>query len=137
MMVLEFNPDGTPKGSEKNIQSRPLIDFDRTIVLNFSKENWGDSIDCKFIINIPNKISEDELKELEGWVDDKVKTKDFSTSIGLEKINPHKFELLINGIGHDNRCRWCKSFRTALKTFCNKKRLNFQQMSFCKFEDGY
>ena len=131
-LKMEFNHNGTIKVPES---CKPkLINLSKTIILEYKKEDWGDTIDCKFIITLPRIADEEFLRELESWVDDRIKTDSISTSIEIEKLTPNKFNLLISGKGKDNRCTWCRSFRTSLKTLCNKKNLDFLQKNFCKFE---
>ncbi len=133
MSKLQFNSDGSVKIPE-NYKPK-LINFSKTIILEYRREDWGDSIDCKFTVTIPKIINKESFKEIENWVDNKVKTDAISTKIEIEKLNPYKFNLLISGKGKDNRCTWCRSFRTSLKTWCNKKNLDFLQKNFCKFEE--
>lgn len=128
---IEFNSDGTPKGYEQ-ISPKP-VDFSRSIIINYENKSLGDCVDCKFTIKLPDELTEEKIKQAEEWVNEKMKT-DFSTSINLEKVGKNRFELLVSGIGHDGRCSWCKSFRTALKTFCERDNLFVKQMNFCTFE---
>lgn len=46
------------------------------------------------------------------------------------------FQLRIEGIGHDNRCRWCRTFRTKLENACERDfgEEMFFQDGFCVFE---
>ena len=132
MNKLEFNHDGSLKVPD-NLKKKK-IDLNNTIILEYEKEFWGDVIDCKFSIILPKNLNEDNLNKIESWVDKKVETNPLSTDIKIEKSAPRKFSLLISGKGKDNRCTWCRSFRTSLKTLCNKENLDLIQKTFCKFE---
>jgi len=132
MSELEFNHDGSVK-VPKNYKKKKR-DLNKTIILEYERENWGDSIDCEFIITFPKIANEELLKGLEDWVDKKVEIDSILTKIEIEKITPNKFKLLISGKGNDNRCTWCRSFRTSLKTLSNKEQMGFLQKNFCKFD---
>lgn len=131
-MKIKFNPDGSLEVLE-DMKKKKTKSFN-TIILKYEKEEWGDVIDCKFIIMLPKNINEKNLKDIENWVDQNVKTDPFSTNIEIERLTANKFSLVISGKGKDNRCVWCRSFRTSLKKLCDKNNINFIQENFCKFE---
>ena len=45
-----------------------------------------------------------------------------------------EFELKITGRGHDNRCTWCRSFRTRLRNILAEKKIKLRQKGFCRFD---
>jgi hypothetical protein len=98
---------------------------------NYSRYKY---ITCSWEIN---NIPWDIVKLVREWTDDKIKLID-PTRILIERVNkgeyPAIYELNIHGIGHDNRCTWCKTFRSVLNTKC-KEKLNcpIQYENHCKY----
>jgi hypothetical protein len=89
---------------------------------------------CIFQIEIKSKIAVPILYEINQWVYTKVRSK--TALRKLKRISENEFRLEIKGLGYDNRCRWCRTFRTSLET----KIVNslgegtFYQDGFCFFE---
>lgn len=80
-------------------------------------------------------VSDDVLKRkdvetIKRWTDSKVET---SGRINLNRAGERGYELEIAGRGHDNRCTWCESFRTALNTR-TKNLVKVEQRGACRFE---
>ena len=51
----------------------------------------------------------------------------------IEEENSNGLLLTISGKGHDNRCRWCESFKTALSSKCDEQNILLEIHGFCKF----
>lgn len=54
-----------------------------------------------------------DIETIKKWVDEKVK---IFGHIDFVKSGNYIYNLEVSGRGNDNRCTWCSSFRTALKT---------------------
>lgn len=54
-----------------------------------------------------------DIEAIKSWTDRTVKT---SRRINFVKIRNNMYDFETSGKGHNNRCTWCASFRTALKT---------------------
>jgi len=103
-------------------------------VLRYLQPEYGRYILCSWKIEgISWSILEDMLK----WADETVPLK--GPKIWLKRLNkdeyPALYELNIKGRGHDDRCTWCKSFRTALTTKM-KEELNcsLKEIGGCEFD---
>lgn|SRR5574341_1105930 len=130
-----FCPDCEPNRFEdfKNDQRIQKREKDNRAFIGVA--NAGDVIflnidDLKYQCNLEFKFKKSEqydiIKMGKSWTDNKIKT---SARIIINSINSNNFILKINGIGKDNRCRWCRSFRTALTAF-----LNIEYQKRCRYE---
>jgi len=78
-------------------------------------------------------ITEKDILEIRDWVNRMVSLPQNSRTV-LEREGPKRFFLSIVGTGRDDRCRWCRSFRTALTTRMNRLECDVLQEGFCYFE---
>lgn len=88
---------------------------DKEVVIRYMEPEKGRFILCTWRLEgIPWKIIEDMRK----WTDKTVYVKGARIWIKpRSKIGyPGEYDLNIKGRGHDDRCTWCESFRTALTT---------------------
>ena len=110
-------------------ESKLLIILDKSERIQHS-----DQTVCSFTILGKDKNTIPIIYETNKWAYEKVRSK--TAEIQLRKINNKKFNLEIIGIGHDNRCRWCKTFRTALETRITNIYGDgtFYQDGFCIFD---
>ncbi|NQT45885.1 MAG: hypothetical protein HQ593_00210 [Candidatus Omnitrophica bacterium] len=98
------------------------------------RERDSEGTVCIFNISAKTKIAIPIIYDTNKWVYTKVRSR--TAERKLECISEQELKLGIRGGGHDNRCRWCRTFRTALKT----KIINalgegaFYQDGFCFFE---
>jgi len=97
-------------------------------------------IECSFRIAFPNWIDKEEAAKIneeilktKNKIDSIVKLKLNATAI-LDKNERGEPVLKIKGHGKDERCTYCRSFRTSLKN--RMKELNYVicQEGKCKFE---
>jgi len=90
----------------------------------------GANEECSYDISTSGKLATDLVLKINKWTYTKVRSR---TAIrNLTVVSQNRLKLEISGGGYDNRCRWCKSFRTALETACNKE---FGEGSF--LQEGY
>ncbi len=94
---------------------------------------------CNLGISIDRADAAEVVFKQKFWSDEHVRSRNARWTLNLKSNN--RFELTITGIGHDNRCRWCRTFRQSLKTACIRKfgEYTFSQESFCKmdYRDSY
>ncbi len=89
---------------------------------------------CVFDIRTQDAAAADTVFRINQWTSDKVRLEE---AVCRLKILPdHHLELAIEGGGRDNRCRWCRTFRSALQTACIKRfgPGSYTQNGFCKHE---
>jgi len=78
------------------------------------KKDYAGVFHCHWKLLVSDDVLEKkDVETIKRWTDGKVKT---SGEITLSKTGKRVYNLEIAGRGYDNRCRWCESFRTALKT---------------------
>ncbi|MCK4796214.1 MAG: hypothetical protein KAT05_02465 [Spirochaetes bacterium] len=80
---------------------------------------------CNLQFDFKKSEQLDIIKTSKNWTDNKIKT---IAKIEMKSISSNNCVLIINGRGTDNRCTWCKSFRTVLTGYLNieyKKRCRF------------
>ncbi len=80
---------------------------------------------CNLQFNFKKSEQLDVIKARKNWTDNKVKT---NARIEMVSMTSNKLLISIKGWRHDNRCRWCKSFRTSLTGF-----LNIEYQKRCRF----
>jgi hypothetical protein len=114
-----------------------VSDIDEAITLRYLGVEYKDFIVCRWAIELPKSICGKEIADMKKWTDEAVGLKR-NARVGLKRTNseeyPPKYELIISGRGEDERCTWCRSFRTSLET--NMKQLNcpINQHGSCDFE---
>jgi len=108
--------------------------MERDVILRYMEPEKGRFIVCTWRAEgIPWKIIEDIRK----WTDKTVHVKDARTWIEpRSKLgHPEEYDLNIKGRGHDDRCTWCKSFRTALRTKIKEDtKYSIQEKGGCTFD---
>ena len=111
--------------------------MDQEIALRYLGVDYEKFIVCRWAIELSNGISGKEVVDVKKWTDDVVALQRYAR-VWLKRINPQeypaKYELIISGRGPDERCRWCKTFRTALDTHMKKLNCSTQQHGSCEFE---
>jgi len=113
--------------------------FDKKLVLKYmGSENEG-FIRCEFEIDLPENVEgiRKKIFEVKNWADKNVQFKEYARA-WLEK-NGDDYRLIISGRGSDERCTWCRSFRTALNKSLFDLKVAVYQNGFCKFDkkSGY
>ncbi|MBP1908309.1 hypothetical protein [Methanolobus bombayensis] len=92
--------------------SEPSYDF-----LELSYTGKGVQNCCWRMICSDEFIEKNNVEVIYNWTFRKVHYT--NGNISLKKLDHRIFELTIKGRGRDDRCRFCKSFRTALNTSTN------------------
>lgn len=89
---------------------------------------------CFFDINVDSAAAKELVLEINRWVYTKVRS--YTAHRKLNVIAPLQLRLEIAGQGYDNRCRWCRTFRTGLKTACEDRfgPDTFSQENACQYE---
>ena len=114
---------------KRKINERP------TIILNFLRSELdGTTSTCEFKLCVPRELEalKNNIYAARDWTNNAVKT---TAQIDFEEL-ADGYALIINGTGHDKRCEWCKSFRTALRTSLLDSKAAIIQKRACKFEDS-
>ena len=102
---------------------------DNRPTLYYSSSRIDDSVLCSWIIR---NISWETIEKIQNWTDNKIQLK--GPNIWFRRLNnnePAIYELNIKGRGYDDRCTWCKSFRTALNSSCIKDYNSIVQYKSC------
>lgn len=102
--------------------------------LRYLQPEYGQFILCTWKIE---GISWKILDETRKWSDETVHL--HGPRVWLKRTNkdefPPKYELNIKGRGHDDRCTWCKSFRTALSTKMKEElNITLNEIGCCDFD---
>jgi hypothetical protein len=77
----------------------------------------GTSMDgqgCRWVLPIPTAAVYSLVRVMQAWTTHK--TKLTGASVDIRAIEKRKLELRIKGHGRDGRCRWCRTFRSGLRT---------------------
>jgi len=94
-------------------------------------------LECTWAIDLPKGMSGKEIVDIKKWTDEKVKL-DSTARTYLKRDNPGEYppqyELVVSGKGKDNRCTWCRSFRTALEKRMDELDCEIEQNDSCTFE---
>ena len=110
---------------------------DKHLQLSFLGVDFENFITCTWRLELPKGIIGKEIIKLKGWANRTVNLKARGRA-WIERENtkglPPKYLLMISGQGYDERCTWCRSFRTALKTRMLELKCMVQQKGSCKFE---
>lgn len=69
---------------------------------------------CRWVLPISTAAVYSLVRCIQTWATNKAKPS--GASIDLRAIERRKMELRIKGRGRDGRCRWCRTFRTGLRT---------------------
>jgi hypothetical protein len=86
---------------------------ERALVLRFDGGMKGGP-GCRWLIECAGASVSSLVQDISTWANSKAKLQGASISLrGLEK---GQMELRISGQGRDGRCRWCRMFRSGLRT---------------------
>ena len=114
-----------------------MNNMDKTIILRYLGAEHENFIVCKWAIELLGGISGKEIVDVKKWTDETVDLM-HTARVWLKRTNPGeyppKYELIISGRGRDERCTWCRSFRTALETHINKLKYSIDQKGSCDFD---
>jgi hypothetical protein len=69
---------------------------------------------CRWVLPIPTAAVYSLVRVMHAWTTHKAKLT--GASVDLRAIERQKMELRIKGRGRDGRCRWCRTFRSGLRT---------------------
>jgi len=94
-------------------------------------------IPCVFLLKTPKDMSPKHIFEVREWVDGRIKLGN-SARIWIKRENPDEYpavyRLIISGRGSDERCTWCRSFRTALREKIKGLGFEIKEIDACTFE---
>jgi hypothetical protein len=107
----------------------------RLVSSGFESDGSGQTV-CHFEIEAKGPIASELVRKINyetyHYVRSRTAERKLKITFMDDTTGDTEFELIIKGIGHDNRGRWCRTFRTKLKNACNK---HFGDEMF--FQDGY
>ena len=84
-------------------------------VLRVHLENMpGKGPGCRWLLDFKGAPVVSLVNNITSWANSKAKLN--GASVSVSPVNSHQMELRISGQGRDGRCRWCKTFRSGLKT---------------------
>ncbi len=135
MGKLEFDSEGRVKVPEiKKEPKRKILFSEKKIILKYCGVEQDKLIECEWEIKLPKEAKAKEVFEIKNWVD-KVVDLHKPAWIYIKKINdsPLEYSLIIKGRGQDERCTWCQSFRTSLKTHFKKLGIELKEIGGCRF----
>jgi ATP-dependent DNA helicase PIF1 len=104
-----------------------------SVVLRYNGDPY-DNQRCIFEINVTTEAAKETVLDINRWTYTKVRSQ--TANRNLKVLSNDKLRLVIEGEGFDNRCRWCRTFRTGLKTACEKNfgGESFNQEGYCQHE---
>ncbi|GEM_PF-4645684 len=110
---------------------------DKQVCIVYSNDYERGINTCEWNIKLACDMNPKVLKNLEQWVNDRIRLR-YPASVYLSRENKDKdipiYNLTVSGSGSDNRCRWCKSFLTSLKTFADRREFDIKKEGKCPFE---
>jgi hypothetical protein len=107
-LMCDNNPNCKPKIPEP--VEEPV---EETICMNYVGDGPKN---CCWVIECPAKIVSRDVRRIKRWTDETVLS---SGTISLEQPASRIYQLEIIGEGYDDRCTWCRSFRTTLGKHAN------------------
>lgn len=115
-----------------------MKNFDKRIIISYNGwglKGWGlvdNKFECNFEIECPNEIINKKILEAKDSADRKVNLKSHA-DINI-KNDAKSLILSIAGLGKDERCTWCRTFRTILRSYLVNLKYAIYQKGRCKFE---
>lgn len=129
-------PEPVKKASqEQKRREKEAKEFDKKLTLNYLGSETKGFMRCEFEIELPKGVKgiKKKIFDVRDWTDKNVKLKK-GARIWFEKKG-EGYRLIISGRGADERCTWCRSFRTALKTSMFDLKVAVYQNNFCSFDE--
>ncbi|MCX6819624.1 MAG: hypothetical protein NT129_06540 [Candidatus Aenigmarchaeota archaeon] len=131
-------PEGVRKFKEKQrLEEELMKTFTKKIKIHYLGTEHDEFTTCTFEIKVPEGMSGKEIIIIRNWTNKNVKLKP-SARAWIERINPNeeppRYFLKISGRGNDERCTWCRSFRTALRTRMIEQKCAVIQEGRCEFD---
>lgn len=95
----------------------------------------GASKGCRWLLELAGGVVPALVYEINTWARSRAKLCSGAT-VELENCGVRRMELRIVGNGRDGRCRWCRTFRSGLKTAVRREygRKAFIQEGRCVFD---
>ncbi|MBU1086892.1 MAG: AAA family ATPase [Candidatus Omnitrophica bacterium] len=120
-------------GSGDYNHTTPLINEKVIIECNFTGSLISNDA-CSYDIYVRNSDAKKLVFNINHWTYSKVRSR--SAYRKMKQVLDNKLQLSIEGQGYDNRCRWCRTFRTGLATACEKRfgKGSFLQDVYCQYE---
>jgi len=120
----------------KKAEEKLMNTFQKELSVDYDGVEYGDFIKCMLNITRPPEIDSSIIRGVKIWTDKHVELK--STARVCLMSNNHKGglgqDLIISGRGKDERCTWCRMFRTALRTKMINSECRFVQENVCDFD---
>jgi len=85
----------------------------RVLLLHFESGDNGNS-GCRWRIEFRAADLVRLVHDISTWAGGKARVK--GASVILRTVESGRMELIVKGRGRDGRCRWCRTFRSGLKT---------------------
>ncbi len=105
--------------------------------MEYDTERVGKKTVCEFEMVLGYGLNWDIPGKIKDWVDERIDLKD-SAKVYLKRENPDETppvqKLVIEGSGHDNRCRWCRSFWTSIVTASKDGSFKIEKENTCIFQ---
>ena len=92
---------------------------ERFLSLRFERPP-GEGAGCRWLLNLGEGSLRSLIREIYTWANSRAKLNNGAV-IELKSCENRKMELRIAGRGKDGRCRWCRTFRSGLKTAVRRK----------------
>jgi len=110
----------------------------KEVSLRYLGVDYENFIICTWAIGIPEGVRGKEIIDIKKWTDETVDLKPTARA-WIKRVNPNryppKYKLIISGRGYDDRCTWCRSFRTAMESHMEKLNCSINQNGSCEFEE--
>ncbi|MDD4202571.1 MAG: AAA family ATPase [Candidatus Omnitrophica bacterium] len=102
--------------------------------LKYAPDAYDEKI-CCFDIHVADDLAKERVFKLHKWTHSKVEADPKQRK--LKELSESILQLKIEGEGVDGRCRWCRTFRTGLRTACENDFGSgaFSQDGYCRFEE--
>ncbi len=107
----------------------------RALLLRFDSEAKA-SPACRWLIECSGPSIASMVQDIGTWASGKAKLR--GASVSLRSCEEGRMELRIAGQGRDGRCRWCRTFRSGLRTAVRRDygRSAFATEGACLFDEA-
>jgi hypothetical protein len=108
-------PAAKLEAAEATLQDK----HEETLRISYKKRD-GDARGCVWLLSYNDDSAAALIHDIRTWTNTKVSLAD-GAKVRFDEVKKGELELKINGNGRDGRCRWCRTYRSALKTAVRKK----------------
>jgi len=134
--ILKLDPNTQKKEFNysrlEEMQALAKPNAENRIAITLTSDPY-DNKSCTFDIHATSQESKELVLEVNRWTYTKVRSKTAYRKLNI--ISSTSMTLIIEGEGFDNRCRWCRTFRTGLRTSAEKRfgEKAFIQRGVCQY----